>query len=255
MKKKEVISVGVSTGAYRDFITGIVHASRLNRGGYVCVANVHMIIEAYNNSDYSHVVNNAAIVTPDGKPLTLLLRLLYNIKQPRVAGMDLLPDLLQTSEKESIPVFFYGSTDAVLEKVRNKIKSQYPDLIISGMISPPFGPISPELLEKHIHEINRKGPGIVFVVLGCPKQEKMMAKMSPRVKGVMIGVGAAVPVFAGEMGRAPAWMQKCYLEWLFRLFQEPGRLWKRYLYTNTKFIFLAIGIWIRIKIFNKGVSV
>jgi len=240
MEKKRLLGTGISIGEYDKFTSDIIEFARKREGKYVCVANVHMIIEAYNDPEFSSIINNALIVTPDGQPLSLLLKILYGVKQPRVAGMDLLPDLLKLVEEEKIPVFFYGSASATLDKVKAKLKSQYPEVVLAGVISPPFGDISPALLKSHIDLINRSETGIIFVVLGCPKQEKLMAEMSGRVNGVMIGVGGAVPVFAGELSRAPEWMQKYSLEWLFRLVKEPGRLWKRYLFTNTKFIFLAL---------------
>jgi len=240
MEKKRLLGTGISIGEYDKFTSDIIELARKSEGKYICVANVHMVIEAYNDQEFSSIINNAEIVTPDGMPLTLMVKILYGIRQPRIAGMDILPTLLEISESEKIPVFFFGSTSSILDKVKAKLKSQYPGLILSGVISPPFGEISSTLLESHIDEINRSKAGIIFVVLGCPKQEKLMAEMSDRVKGVMIGVGGAVSVFAGELKRAPEWMQKCSLEWFFRFLKEPGRLWKRYLYTNTKFIFLAI---------------
>ncbi len=239
MEKKKLLNIGVSTGKYGEFTKKIIELARVKKGGYVCVANVHMLIEAYNDPDYSRAINNADIITPDGMPIAILLKLLYGKKQDRVAGMDLLPDLLLLMERQKLSVFFYGSTNKSLRKVISGISSEYPELTISGTIAPPFGDIPPDIIEGHFAEIRKTDPDIIFIVLGCPKQEKLMAKMSDKVNGIMIGIGGAVPVFTGEIKRAPVWMQKYSLEWLFRLIQEPRRLWRRYLYTNIKFILLA----------------
>ena len=252
MEKKNLLGVGISMGVYDDFTGNIIELAREKKGGYICVANVHMIIEAYDDPEFAGVINNADIVTPDGKPISVMLKFLIGKKQERVAGMDLFPDLIRIAEKLNLSVFFYGSTDHSMSKVVSRINRDYPGLNIGGTISPPFGDISPELFSDHLAEIRKKDPDIVFVVLGCPKQEKIMAKMSGGINSIMVGIGGAVPVFTGEMRRAPRWMQNLSLEWLFRLIQEPGRLWKRYFYTNSKFVFLALREVFRIKILKKG---
>lgn len=252
MEKKKLLGVGISTGSYDDFTGNIIKLAREKKGGYVCIANVHTIIEAYDDPGFARVINNADIITPDGKPISVMLKFLYGKSQVRVAGMDLLPDLIRIAEKSKLSVFFYGSTDDSLKKVISRVNKDYPELNIAGTISPPFCDIYPELLADHLSEISEKDPDIIFVVLGCPKQEKIMAKMAEESNSIMIGVGGAVPVFAGQMSRAPEWMQDLSLEWMFRLIQEPGRLWRRYLYTNSKFIFLVLKEVFRIKILKKG---
>ena len=255
MEKRKLMDIDISIGEYGEFTEKIIELAGNKKGGYVCVANVHMIIEAYNDPEFARVINNADIVTPDGMPLAIMLKLLSGKKQDRVAGMDILPDLILLAARMKLSVFFYGSTDKSLRKVISRVNSEHPELIISGIIAPPFGDISPEITADHFAEIKRKDPDIIFVVLGCPKQEKLMAEMSGQINGIMIGIGGAVPVFTREMKRAPAWMQKLSLEWLFRLIQEPGRLWKRYFYTNSKFILLALKEVVHHKILKKKDSV
>jgi N-acetylglucosaminyldiphosphoundecaprenol N-acetyl-beta-D-mannosaminyltransferase len=172
--------------------------------------------------------------------LTWALNRLYGIKQERVAGMDLLPDLLSLSSEHSIPIFFYGSTEEVLSQTQEYIKTYYPKIPFTGVYSPPFRPLTVDEECEVIDKINTSGARIIFVSLGCPKQEKWMASMKGRINGVMIGIGGALPVLLGVQKRAPRWMRKCGLEWLFRLLQEPKRLFKRYFYTNTKFIYLIL---------------
>jgi len=128
----------------------------------------------------------------------------------------------------------------VLEQLIRKIETTYPGVQVAGAISPPFRPLSQEELNDHIDQINRSGANFVLVALGCPKQETWMALHSEKLHAVLLGLGGAFPVTAGLQKRAPVWMQRAALEWLHRLLQEPGRLFKRYLYTNLYFIVLLV---------------
>ncbi len=237
LPKKRIISIDLSFGKYSDFLDAIISASKERISHFICIANVHMLIEAAKDKEFKNIVNSSFITTPDGVPLTWALRLLYGIKQERVAGMDLFPDLLGLSQKEGVSVFFYGSTEEILERIKDRAKKEHPKLKISGSYSPPFRDLSNEEKEKIINLINSSDTDIVFVSLGCPKQERWMYEMKEKVKALMIGVGGAFPVYAGVLMRAPIFMQKLGLEWLFRLIQEPKRLFKRYLLTNTLFLF------------------
>lgn len=238
MHKTDLLSIAISTGTYQDFVSGILEMAASSLSDYVCVANVHMTVEAHQNAAFSSIIKNAAIVTPDGKPLTWALRFLKGIRQERVAGMDLLPDLLESAAARGLTVFFYGGTPETLEKTSQVLAQRYPKLSIGGTYSPPFRKLSAAEEEDDISRINQSGARLVFVVLGCPKQEKWMASMKGRVNAVMIGVGGALPVLVGDQKRAPVWMQKAGMEWLYRLAQEPRRLFKRYLITNSIFLFM-----------------
>ena len=210
-----------------------------------------MCIEAYKSSSFAKNVNDADLVTPDGMPLTISVKLLYGQKQDRVAGMDLLPDLLAAAEKENLGVFFYGGTDEMLDETKEYVKNNYPDLSNQHYLSPPFRPLTIEEEEEIVNTINQSEAHLVFVALGCPKQEKWMASMEGRVNACMIGIGGALPVMIGLQKRAPKWMQQLSLEWLFRLIQEPRRLFKRYFITNSLFMYLLFKEWFRIRIVKK----
>ncbi|HVF81732.1 MAG TPA: WecB/TagA/CpsF family glycosyltransferase [Flavisolibacter sp.] len=238
MNKLTVFSIPVSTGPYAEFVTAIIDAAAAKRSEYVCLANVHMLAEAYRNKEFSNVVRKANIITPDGKPLGWALRLLYGIKQDRVAGVDLTQDLLQAANIKNIPVYFYGGTEDVLVKASALFKVQYPGLQLAGMYSPPFRLLTQQEEDEIVQRINSSGAGIVFVVLGCPKQERWMAAMQGRVNAVSVGIGAALPVMIGNYKRAPSWVRNAGLEWAFRLAMEPKRLFKRYLVTNSLFLYL-----------------
>jgi N-acetylglucosaminyldiphosphoundecaprenol N-acetyl-beta-D-mannosaminyltransferase len=247
MDRLNVLSIPVSTGSYKQFVHSLVATAAAKKSEYACVANVHMLVEAYKNRRFAKVVREAAYVTPDGKPLAWAMRLLHGVKQERVAGMDLLPDLLSEAEAANLPVFFYGGTDELLKKTGAYVRRYYAGLTIAGMHSPPFRDLTTLEEKRIVEKINASGAAFVFVVLGCPKQEKWMAGMRGRIQAVMIGVGGALPVMIGDQRRAPRWMQKSGLEWLYRLVQEPGRLFKRYAVTNSFFIYLLMKAYLRKK--------
>ena len=236
--KEKVISIYISIGTYRSFLNKIIEFARNNTSSYVCVANVHMVIEAYDDKNFAEVVNNADLVTPDGMPLVKSLNYLYGIKQDRVAGMDLLPDLLKLSTEKQISVFFYGGSEILMRTTKWFLEKTYPELIVGGIYSPPFRELSLWEENEVVKRINESKANIVFVVLGCPRQEKWMAKMKGRINACMIGIGGALPVMVGLQRRAPKWMQNASLEWLYRFYKEPIRLFKRYAYTNSCFIYL-----------------
>lgn len=250
--KKRLITIDVSTAPYLSFVVNILVTAGQQESSYVCVANVHMLIEAYKDPQFESVVNNADIVTPDGMPLAKGLKLLCGINQDRVAGMDLLPDLLSNAEKDGLKVFFYGGTPEMQKTTEEYVGKTYPRLKTTGFHSPPFRPLTQEEEQEVIQTINDSETNLVFVALGCPKQERWMASMKGRINACMIGIGGALPVMVGLQKRAPQWMQKFSLEWLYRLYQEPGRLWKRYLYTNSLFLILFAKEYFRVKVLKKG---
>jgi N-acetylglucosaminyldiphosphoundecaprenol N-acetyl-beta-D-mannosaminyltransferase len=238
--KRNIIGIEINTGMYEDFIDQITILGHKRKPSYVCLVNVHMIIEAYRLSNLAEVINNAEIATPDGMPLTWALKLLYGIKQERVAGMDLLPDLLSEAEKQELSVYFIGSTPDVLQGIQDRISRDHPRLKVAGRYSPPFRSLTPDEECQDVARINNSDANVVLVALGCPKQEMWMARNYEKINAVLVGVGGAFPVFAGLQTRAPLWMQRFSLEWIFRFFQEPRRLWRRYLITNSLFLYLFL---------------
>ena len=235
---KKIISLFLSTGSYNSFVERILEVAKKQQSSYVCVANAHMTIEAYWDIRFAEIVNKSDLVTPDGMPLAIAMRLLYGIKQDRVAGMDLLPTLLKKAEEENLGVFFYGGTDEMMQKTQSFVKTTYPNLKEQAYYSPPFRALTTEEEDSVIQRINNSGAHLVFVALGCPKQEKWMAGMKGKINACMLGIGGALPVMIGVQKRAPGWMQKLSLEWMYRLFQEPKRLFKRYFVTNSVFLWL-----------------
>ena len=210
------------------------------RGEYVCVSNVHTTVMAYNDPSYREVQNSAVIAVPDGKPLSLICRLRGYRTAKRVAGPDLMPEILRVSEQEGYTHYFYGSTEQTLEALERNIRRKYPGLKIVGVYSPPFRKLTEEEDGEIIARINAAKPDFLWVGLGAPKQERWMYEHRGKIKAVMLGVGAAFDFHAGTAKRAPKWMQELYLEWLYRLIQDPRRLLRRYVNSNAQFIWLIL---------------
>lgn len=203
---------------------------------YVCICNVHSVVTATQDHEFQALLNAADMATPDGMPVAWMLRRLGYTGQERISGADLMWKYCDRVARGSESVFLYGSTDTTLRLLSQKLKVTFPGLRIAGTCSPPFRELSEAEDQEIIDCLNRSGAGVVFVGLGCPKQEKWMAAHRGRIRAVMIGVGAAFDYHAGTVKRAPLWMQHSGLEWLHRLCSEPRRLWKRYLVTNTLFL-------------------
>ncbi|MDR9403178.1 MAG: WecB/TagA/CpsF family glycosyltransferase [Halothece sp. Uz-M2-17] len=238
MGSRQVIKSQIHATSYTDACDRIVAWAKQKRSCYVIPANVHVVMTAFWQKHYQTVVNDAALVTPDGMPLVWGLRLLGVKRQQRVYGPDLMLACCDRAAKEKIPIYLYGSTPDVLTKLKDNLQQWYPNLIIAGSHSPAFRPLSPEETEEEIKQINDSGSAIVFVALGCPKQEAWMAQQVGNIQGVMIGVGAAFAFHSQQTAQAPRWLMKLGLEWLYRLATEPRRLWRRYLINNPAFLIL-----------------
>jgi N-acetylglucosaminyldiphosphoundecaprenol N-acetyl-beta-D-mannosaminyltransferase len=233
-----VISLMVDTISLEDSLRTVMEWGLAHKPAYVCFANVHMVIEAQKDPHFQKQVQDASLVLPDGRPIVKAFQWLHGIRLERKAGMDFLPQVLETVHQHQGHIFIYGSTAQVQEAMMRRIALDFPAVRVAGRITPPFRKLSPEEIQTHIGQINASGAHIVIVSLGCPKQEKWMAENSGSIRAVLLGLGGALEVFAGIRKRAPEWMQHNSLEWLYRLYQEPRRMFKRYLYTNTYFIFL-----------------
>lgn len=206
------------------------------RGDYICVSNVHTTVMAYEDADYQRIQNGGAMALPDGAPLSVYSRKHGFADARRVTGPDLMVELLKISKDTGHRHFFYGATQETLEAMRRVIEKEYFGACIAGMYAPPFRPLGPKEDEAVISLINQAEPDFIWVGLGAPKQEQWMAAHKGRLCGVSVGVGAGFQYLAGDIKRAPKIMQKLCLEWLYRLLQDPRRLWKRYVTTNLKFM-------------------
>jgi N-acetylglucosaminyldiphosphoundecaprenol N-acetyl-beta-D-mannosaminyltransferase len=205
----------------------------------VCVANAHMLVEAHWNPDFAEVLEQADIVTSDGMPLVWMMNLLGVRSQQRVAGMDILMALCRLSTQHNLNVYFLGCQQSVLDRMKARLDIDFPNLAIAGMEPLPFRPMTGEEEADVLDRIQASGAHLVFVSLGCPKQERWMAQHRGRVHAVMIGLGGAFPVYGGVKKWAPRWVREAGLEWAYRLMQEPRRLARRYGATNQAFLWLS----------------
>lgn len=210
------------------------------KGDYICVANVHTTVMAYENESYKAIQNGGILAIPDGGPLSSVGKKRGYTQMGRVTGPSLMGEVFKISAENGWKHYFYGSTKETLEKLQRTLRERYPNLQICGMYSPPFRTLTEQEDVEVMRTINTAHPDFVWVGLGAPKQEIWMAEHQWKINGLMIGVGAGFDYYAGNIKRAPLWMQNHNLEWLYRLMQDPKRLFFRYLNTNTKFICNAL---------------
>ena len=239
IKKCNILGVNIAAINMSTLIKYVKDNLRELSGKYICVSNVHTVITAYDDEKYMNVQNSSALSIPDGGPLSSYGRKHGFKDMDRTTGPDFFYEILKISEENNYRHYFYGSTEDTLEKLKEKLLSEFPKLKIAGMYSPPFRKLTEIEDEDVIKKINSADSDFVWVGLGAPKQEIWMYEHKDKVKGLMVGIGAAFDYFAGNIKRAPMWMQKHNLEWLYRLMQDPVRLFTRYLYTNSKFLFLT----------------
>jgi N-acetylglucosaminyldiphosphoundecaprenol N-acetyl-beta-D-mannosaminyltransferase len=231
-----VLSVKIDAVSWDQAIARIHHWASRHESRYVCATNVHSVVTAGHDDDFGKVIRSADMVTPDGAPVAWMLRSQGFADQDRIDGPSLMWKYCEHAAQTGESIYLYGGRPETLEILQQRLKMAFPTLVIAGAYSPPFHTPTAEEDEADVARINASGAGTVWVSLGCPKQEHWAAAHRGRVNAVMIGVGAAFNFHAGTATRAPLWMQKNGLEWVHRLCNEPGRLWKRYLVTNTLFL-------------------
>jgi len=236
--KQQVLDANISTGLFDDFVDNILQLGAARTSAYVCCANVHMVVEAHRDASFRQVLDEADLVTPDGGPVASVAGWLSGRPQERVAGMDLLPALLAEAARRGQSVYFYGTTEPVLQAIVDRARRELPALRLVGTCAPPFRALTPAEEAAHVAAINAADPDLLFVALGCPRQERWMAAHRGHISACMLGVGQAFLVYAGLEQRLPAWARRLWLEWAYRLWLEPRRLWRRYLVTNSQFLYL-----------------
>lgn len=242
MKKiieESILGVNIAVTNMEEVLSFIYDNITTLSGNYICVSNVHTTVMSYENEEYRNVQNSAILRIPDGGPLSYVQKKRGHNLAERVTGPDLMGRIFEESKKNELRHYFYGSTQETLDLLEKKLKEKFSDINIVGMYSPPFKELNDQEDKKIIDNINKSNADIIWVGLGAPKQENWMYNHKDKINGLMIGVGAGFDFHAGKIKRAPKWMQKCYLEWLYRLLQDPKRLFTRYMKTNWKFIKLV----------------
>lgn len=242
--KTNLLGLGISRTTYSQCADLILESARQGRSCTVAPTPVHGVICAYlDPQGHGRRLRQFTLVTPDGQPVRWALNLL---RQPgeaqltdRVYGPTLMLLLCQRAAAENLPIFLYGSTEPVLQDLQTNLKQRFPQLVIAGVISPPFQALTPEQDAAQVETMRQSGARLVFIGLGCPRQEAWAFEHRTQLDCPLVCVGAAFDFHAGHLRQAPVWMQRAGLEWGFRLWQEPRRLWQRYLLFNPLYLVLV----------------
>jgi len=235
----EVFGVKISAVTYAQAQEAIITAARRRRSATVTHMSGHGFTMAARDGQFRQVINSFDIVAPDGQPVRWLINRFCGAGLPdRCYGPELMIRLCRAAARQGVPIYLYGSSEEVLVSLVRNLRRQCRGLIVAGFESPPFRALSEEEEAEAISRINASGAGLVFLGLGCPRQDVFAAKHRHRIRGVQLCVGAAFDFHAGNKRMAPRWMQRSGLEWFYRLTQEPTRLWKRYLSIHATFAFL-----------------
>jgi N-acetylglucosaminyldiphosphoundecaprenol N-acetyl-beta-D-mannosaminyltransferase len=245
-RKVNVFGVRVSVTHCEEAAAAIVEAAHRGVPGIVACQPVHGIVLGSTDESFGSKMNAFDMVTPDGQPVRWAMNCLHRTAlRERVRGADLTAAVCRRAAAEQVPVYLYGSSPEVLAAFRAHLTSRFAGLRVAGAESPPFRPLTLEEDDQVVRRINESGAGILLVGLGCPKQELFAYDHRDQIRPVQVCVGAVFDFFAGNKSIAPNWMQRCGLEWFFRLCQEPRRLWRRYLVTNTIFLMMFAGAMLR----------
>jgi len=236
-----ILGVGVHALNFPLAVNILDEAVTGDRRKYVCVTNVHAIMEAQNDERFKNILNRSLLTTPDGMPTVWLGRARGYRRMERVYGSELMLRVCQRSAQKDYTHFLYGGDIGVAQTLAEHLTNRVPGLRILGTCTPSFRPLNSDEEADLLGIVKKLKPDFFWVGLGAPKQERFMAKYSGRLDtGVMVGVGAAFDVLSGRTKDAPEWMKRSGLQWLHRLCKEPRKLWKRYLINNSKFIYLLL---------------
>ena len=235
-QKCDIFGINYAVARTEEAVLHVIRHIHELSGEYICFSNVHTSVMGKENKQYREVLNGAAFTFPDGNPIAQYQQKEGYELAERVAGPDFMEHMFRATADGSLSHFFYGASQETLDALKANLEEKYPKLNIKGMYSPPFRPLSEEEDKANVEMINNSGADIVWIGLGAPKQENWMNAHKGKITGVMMGVGAGFDFHAGTIKRAPKWIQKIGFEWLYRLFQDPKRLVKRYLVTNVKYL-------------------
>lgn len=233
-----ILGVNVVASTYQNVSDKALDWAKRGNSRALVFANVHVIMEAYDDPAYLHCLNKADMVNPDGVPLVWALRRLGSPQATRVYGPDCTVTIIKDAAASGVPVGFYGGSPEVLDALLAVTRRNYPALLIAFAMSPPFRSLTEDEDAAVVQQISDSGARILFIGLGCPRQEKWMIEHLGRIPAVMVAVGAAFDFIAGTKKQAPRWMMKGGLEWLFRLGTEPRRLASRYIKHNPRYLVL-----------------
>lgn len=245
--KRNVLGMMVNAFDYEAAVKYIMQAAVQKKTWLVAAQPVHGVVYGLLHENYRKRLNQFDLVCPDGMPVKWALNLLHKCGlQDRVCGPDLTLKVCKEASIRGESIFLYGSKPEVVDMLTNSLLTQFPSIKIAGTISPPFRLLTANEQEVYLKEIESSGAGVLFVGMGCPRQENWAFEHKARLPMAVLCVGAAFDFHAGSVRRAPLWMQKNGLEWLFRLMQEPGRLFVRYAWYNSIFGLAMLAQWLGI---------
>ncbi|HEX5597302.1 MAG TPA: WecB/TagA/CpsF family glycosyltransferase [Micromonosporaceae bacterium] len=240
--KHELLGVLVDVLDYEAATAKVLAAARGRRPFALTALAVHGVMSGVHDPVHKARLNALDVVTPDGQPVRWGLNLLHGVKlREWVSGPELVLRVLDRMAGEGLPVYLYGSTPETLERLNEALGRRFPGLRIAGGEPSKFRPAEPGEPAEIAERITRSGARLVLVGLGCPRQEEFVSGMRPLLSVPLMAVGAAFDYHAGRLRPAPSWMQRSGLAWLWRLIVEPRRLWRRYLFCNTQYLFLLAG--------------
>src|SRR5262245_14418826 len=235
--KRSVLGILVDATDYDEATARIIGAAEQSRPLAVTALAVHGVMEGVHDRDLGARLNSFDLVTPDGQPVRWALNLLHGAGlKDRVYGPNLTLRVLEQAARLGLPVYLYGSTPATLDRLVPALQKRFPDLKLAGVEASKFRAVEPGEVERIAGRITSSGARIVLVGLGCPRQEIFTHALRPHLAMPLLAVGAAFDYHAGGLRKPPPWMQRYGLEWLWRLGQEPKRLWKRYLLLNPEYL-------------------
>jgi N-acetylglucosaminyldiphosphoundecaprenol N-acetyl-beta-D-mannosaminyltransferase len=238
--KRSILGILINATDYESAVTHIMTAARQHIPATVSALAVHGVMTGVLNAEHRYRLNHFDLLVPDGQPVRWALNILHNARlRQRVYGPNLTLRLCERASAEGISVYFYGSTSEILSKLKDNLKSRFPLLQIAGMRASKFGILSPAERDSVAEHVRRSGASMVFVGLGCPRQEVWAYEFRELLAMPIISVGAAFAFLAGTAPQAPQWMQDRGLEWVFRFGVEPGRLWRRYVLLNPIYLILV----------------
>ena len=252
LQQRYVLGQRLDATDYADATARIVDWANRGESRYVCLSNVHMVMQGWDDPIFRQIINAADLITTDGVPLVWCLRALGVPAAVRVYGPDLTLHICAAAAQQQLPIGLYGGTAQSLKEFAAMLQSRFPAIEIACSIAPPFRPLTAAEDVAYTKQLAESGARILFVGIGCPKQEIWMSEHRGRLNMPMLGVGAAFDFHAGRVKQAPAWLQRIGLEWLFRLLMEPRRLWRRYAWHNPRFVIIFARQLLRIKLGSKN---
>jgi N-acetylglucosaminyldiphosphoundecaprenol N-acetyl-beta-D-mannosaminyltransferase len=233
-----ILGVGVHATDMDRAVSRLETALATGERGYVCVTGVQGVMEAQSDTALKRTINNSLLTIPDGRPTVWVGWLQGFSKMRQVTGPCMMLEICEISRHKGYTHFFYGGNDGVADELKRSLQERFPGLNVVGTYCPPFRPLTSEEEGDLLRQVAKTKPDFFWVGLSTPKQERFMVQYADKLDAkIMLGVGAAFDIHTGRIKDAPYWMKLTGVQWMHRIYQDPKRLWKRYLVNNPKFVY------------------